>query len=254
MEKYKIVVFLTHHEDKNSLIDTINNIFRFNDSVCIFINDGSNDDLNNLGEHVYVVKRKQQYRKFDTMIALHIDLCDAMLQNNICSDIVLILASNQLFVNHDFYSFAKNFKGSFYDRPVDGRCIHKLNQFPQFSYYYLQLFGSENFIHQTNADGMFFQYDDFVHMMRTLNLFRDFVVPDHAEEFLYIAYLIKKYGKNNLTSFDSYNVWPKDWCYNSNTISIEEIYNARNNGKFLVKRVARDYNDASRKYIRENLT
>lgn len=249
------------HENKESVKDTIQNIFKFNEEVCIIINDGTDEGLDDLvADHVHVVKRKPltknvlgndvflNYERFDTMVPLHLDLYEYIIENNIVSDYVFLMSSNQLFVNRGLYNFMKDYDASFYDREVDKGCISSLKSNVHFKKYYEEL-GESNFVYQSNHDGMFFKYEIFLHMMEYFIDMKHVKLKDHAEEFLYVAY-IKKYS-NNLVEFKKYNYWQPTWRSNFNPANLVEIQACIDEGYFLAKRVSREYNNDVRTYIRE---
>ena len=251
MEKFKLIILINCHENKESIKDGIDNIFKFNPETCVILNDGTKENLDELKrENVFVVKRKVGYDRFDTMVPLHIELKDCMVENELTSEYVLMQATNQLFVKKGFYDYIKKYKGSYYGRKIDERCIVNLKHNHIFKKYYDEL-TRENFKYQSNHDGMFFTYHDFMSMMDYFENFRGQKLHFHAEEFLYVAYLLKNIGMENLVEFDKYNYWQPDWGRNLSSMSVDEVEKAKNDGKFLVKRISRDMNDPARKHIRE---
>jgi hypothetical protein len=261
MENYQILVLLTCHENKDSIKDTVDNIFKFNEHVCVVINDGTSEGLDDLvREHVHIVKRKiltkdishndvsVSFERFDTMVPLHLDLKDYIVENKLSSEYVLLMSSNQLFINRGLFNFMKDYDASFFDRPVDNGCINSLMANKFFSKYYEEL-GKDNFIHQSNHDGMFFKYDIFVEMMDYLVDIQNSKIHNHAEEFLYVAYL-KKHNKT-LAEYGKYNYWQGSWRHNIIPINVEEIKSCIDRGFFLAKRISRNFNDPTRSYIKE---
>lgn len=255
MEQYELLVLMNYNDNKECLVDTLDNVFKMNDSVCVVINNGTNQNLDDIkNDRVHIVQRTVPFDRFDTMIPLHLELYDYILDNNIQSDVVLMMATNQAFINKGFYQWAKVRKGAYFNREVDQGCIRDLMFVSVFTKYYREI-GPENFLYQTNHDGCFFSYDDFVEMMKYLESYRNTKIIHHNEEFMYVAYLIAKYGKEKLSSFDEYNFWsPNWWCGGPNsTLTIDQVESSINNGMFFVKRVEREYNDPVRTYIREKV-
>lgn len=253
MEKYELLLLMNYNDNKECLVDTLNNIFRMNDSVCVVINNGTNEDLSDITNNlVHVVQRQSAYDRFETMIPLHLQLYDYIKQHELKSDMVLMMASNQAFINRGFVNWAKQYKGSFFEREVDQGCIRDLMFVTVFTKYFREI-GPDNFIYQTNHDGCFFHYEDFMDMMEYLNDYRGSRIIHHNEEFVYPAYLIAKYGIEQLASFVQYNYWTHNWWCGGPNLTIEEVEQCIGDGMFLVKRVERDMNDPVRTYIRENV-
>jgi len=262
MEKYKLIVLINCHENKDSIKDTIENIKKFNSDVCIVINNGSSEDLSEfVSNDVFIIERLPlnkkvlgnevllNYERFDTMVPLHIQLKDCLVANDLKSEYVLLMASNQLFVNRGLYDFMKNYSGSYYNRDIDGGCVSSLKSNPIFTKYYDEI-GKENFKHQSNHDGMFFKYNVFMEMMEYFEDFRYLKLNFHAEEFLYAAYLFKNH-KDELVEFGKYNYWQPSWRQSASPASVEDIKVCIKDGLFLAKRIDRDINNETRKYIRE---
>lgn len=252
MEKYEIIILMNCHEGKESIRDTINNIFKFNKNCCIILNDGTKENLEDLRNHnVFVVKRKVAYDRFDTMVPLHLELKDCIIENNLKSEYVLLQSTNQLFIRQGFIDFIKGYKGSYYARKIEGNCISTLKRDSVFDKFHKDL-NESSFQYQSNHDGMFFAYEDFMNMMNYFEDFRGKKLHFHAEEFLYVAYLIKNIGIEKLVEFGKYNYWQPNWRTAGTTpMKIDEIQKAKNENYFLVKRIARDINDEGRKHIRE---
>lgn len=263
MEKYKLIILLTCHENEETVKDSIENILKFNNDVCVLINDGTQDGLKNLSkENVFIVNRQPLnekdlehnneliFERYDTMIPLHIQLKDCMLENDLVSDYIVLLSSNQLFIRNGLYDFMKNYQGSYFNRDIDNGCISSLKNNKIFEKLYNDI-GQENFKHQSNHDGMFFTYDIFMKMMDYFEDFRYIKLKDHAEEFLYGAYLFKNVHMDKLVEFSKYNYWQPSWRQFQNPIKIDELKQCLNGESFIIKRVSRDFNDEVRKYIRE---
>lgn len=263
MEKYKLIALLTCYGNKDSVQDNINNIKKFNDDVCIIINDGTPGGLEDLAsDGVYIVKRKpflrdinnnpivSTFEKFDTIIPLHIDLCDFILENNLVSDHIVLLSSNQLFIDHGFSKLITEYDASYYERDIDTGCIPPLLTNNIFTAYFNDL-GMKNFKVQSNHDGMFFKYDIFMNMIRYYEHFRNLKLFFHAEEFLYPAFLFKSVEPQRMVTFEKYNYWRPNWRFTEENITVDDVKEGRKNGLLLVKRVPNDYNDDVRKYLRE---
>lgn len=249
MGQHNLTVLLTCHENRECVSDVINNILKFNDDVCILINNGSADSLKDFnGENVRIIDRQVKFERFDTMIPLHLELHHYMVTHDIQSDYVLLMASNQLFVRHGFYDFIKSYDGSYYNRKIDTRCIRRLLKYGVFIDYFNEL-RKWNFKYQSNHDGMFFKYEIFMKMMLYFQKYTGIRQDNHAEEFLYPAYMIKH--NYHLVDFDKYNYWQKNWTNGWPILELEETKKAIENGFFLVKRVSREFNDPSRTYIRD---
>jgi len=245
---YNIIFLLPHHENKESLEDTISNLFKFNSNICVYINNGSNENLDDLNsDRVCIIDRKVQYKKFDTMIPLHIELYDQIKKDNVHSEYVCLLATNQLFVKSNLYELMRNYDASFFEREIDSGCISSLCNNQIFRIYYDKL--NNNFKYQSNPDGMFFKYSIFTEMIEYFDKFRDTQVEYHADEFLYVAYLLFK--NYSLLEFKNYNYWQVDWRVNLNPVDLNEIKSIVKNDKFyIVKRIARNINDEARKYVK----
>ena len=250
MEKYKLIVLLTCHENKESIKNTIENIFKFNKDACVLLNDGTKENLEDIKlPNLFVKKRIVRYDRFDTMISLHLELKDLIVENNIQSEYVLLMSSNQLFIKHDLHEYMKDYEASYFERDIDGGCIPKLESNKTFKKYQDEL-GKENFLHQSNHDGMFFKFHIFMEMMNYFEDFRNQKIDNHAEEFLYYAYLKKNYP-NHLSKFDNYNYWQPTWRRSLEPINNEEFRKCLEKGYYLIKRVSRDMKNETRKIITE---
>jgi hypothetical protein len=263
MEKYKIIVLLTCHENREAIKDVIENILKFNENTCVIINDGTKEGVADLVQKdVFVVTRQPlqkkllgnevriNFERFDTMVPLHIQLKDYMLENNLSSEYVVLMSSNQLFIRSGLYDFMLRYKGSYFNRDLDNGCIVSLKRNETFLKYYNEI-GQENFKNQTNHDGMFFTYKIFMDMMDYFEDFRYVKLTHHGEEFLYSAYLFKNVDKDNICDFVEYNYWQPTWLNSSDPIKIDELKKCLEGKCFIIKRVSREYNDEVRKYIRE---
>lgn len=252
MEKYKIIVLLTCHENKDVVKDVIDNVFKFNDNACVIVNNGSSENMDDFNQpNVHIINRKPLngglFERFDTMVPLHLDMYECMLANNIQSDYVILLSSNQLFINRGLHEFMSDYDGSYYHRGVDGGCISYLRNHAAFARYYNEM-SPMAFQYQSNHDGMFFKYDIFMSMMEYLKDFKSVKLTHHAEEFLYSAYLVKNQCK--LVQFGEYNYWQTTWRESHTGIGVDEVQKCIDGGYYLVKRVTRELNDPARTYIR----
>jgi len=251
MEKYKLIVMLTCHENKESLKDSIENILKFNENVCILVNDGTNENLEDLNnENVHIIKRKVPFSRFDTMVPLHIELKDYMIEKNIISDYVVLLSSNQLFIKKHLYDFIRSFDASYFEREMDSGCITQLLRHEAFKKCYNEL-GKDNFKYQSNHDGMFFTYEIFNNMMNFFDGFRGLKIDFHGEEFLYVAYLMKNMSIEKLAKFEKYNYWQPEWRRTLDPIKLDELKRCIENNYYIIKRVSRDINNEVRKFVRE---
>lgn len=251
MEKFKLIVLLTCHENKDSLIDTIQNILKFNNDCCIVVNNGITENMDDVQKsNVHFITRKVQFARFDTMIPLHIELKDYLLEKNLVSDYIVLLSSNQLFVKHNLYDFMKNFSASYFNREVDTGCIRELEKHEVFKKCREDL-GRDNFKYQSNHDGMFFTYKIFMDMMNYFDSFRGTKIDFHGEEFLYSAYLFKNVSVDKLIKFEDYNYWQPTWRQNLAPINLDELKNVLEKKSYIMKRVSKDLNDDVRKYVRE---
>jgi hypothetical protein len=250
MAKFKLIVLLTCHENKESIRNTIENIFKFNEDTCVILNDGTGENPEDIKiPNLFVKKRIVKYDRFDTMIPLHIELKDVIIENNIESDYVLLMSSNQLFIKHNLVDFMRNYKASYFNREIDRGCIPKLESNSIFKKYYDDI-GHENFSYQSNHDGMFFEFNIFMEMMNYFENFRNQKIANHAEEFLYYAYLKKNYS-DHLIDFDKYNYWQPNWRRSLDPIDDKEFKVCLEKGYYLIKRVSRDINNEIRKIIGE---
>lgn len=245
MRKYDLIILITFHECKECLLDLIENIKKFNkQKIAIFVSDGTEYEIPEM-ESIHVIKRQQQIAdRFGTLIPLHIELMNYIKQKNIVSDYILLLSSNQMFVRSGFFEFIKNYDYGYYNK------INTYNMPSIFNHrisknYYTDL-GLENFSHHSNHDGMFFKYEIFKQMIEYFRHFKDTCLPTHQEEFFYIAYLKKNIGFCNSTTFDEYCVIQ----LSAISVTIDQINDAIETKKFIVKRIPRIFDDNVRSYIR----
>ena len=270
--KYKNLILLNCHNAKDCLIDLIENIFKFNEDVCIVINNGIPDDnLDDIkNEHIHVIPRNNSYdysSHFFSRIPLHIDCWDYVVSNNIESEYVTIPSTNQLFIKSGFYDFMKNYQASYFGRIFHTHYVNELYyKFPEdlvnnyFKKYFDDL-GSSSFLYHSNHDSMFFTFDIFSNMMKYFEDYKGQFVLYSSEEFLYPAYLVKNVPNEQLAEFSKYNYFelvnynpydPND-IWNENTLQFitpERVDECISKDLFIVKRVNRDYNDPGRQYIR----
>lgn len=258
--KYKTLVLLTCHEARECVLDTVKNIFLFNKDTCIVINNGIyNDNLDDVkSEHVHIVNRKVMKDWIWSLIPYHIEMWDYIIEHNIQAEYVVMLSSNQSFVRHGFYDFMKNYKAGYFARQMvvetvqDFQCnCHQndlMNNDRTFCNNILNDIGKENFIHQSNHDGMFYTWEVYFNMMKYFENHRGMPIRHHSEEFLYIAYLIKHIPKTEMAEYSEYNY--HSLMHGFNPLTIEAVNIAIDKGMYFVKRVHRVYDDPARVYIR----
>lgn len=254
---YKTLILLTCHESKECLKDTILNYIKFNKDVCIVVNNGiHNDNLDELkSEHVHIVNRKIKKEWLWSLIPYHIELWDYIVENNIQAEYVITLSSNQSFVKHGLYELMKKYRAGYWARylEVDNiRDFHcncyqnsAMNYDITFCKNILNDLGKENFIHQSNHDGMFYAWDVYSDMMKYFENHRGMPIQHHSEEFFYVAYLIKHISKNEMAEYSIYNYHHSDYL---TPTQIENII--KQDDKYIVKRITRSYDDPGRTYIR----
>jgi hypothetical protein len=248
---YDTIILLTCHESKECVIDCVENIFKFNKNICIVINsalsEGELDDIKT--EHVHVVDRPFESRRMVSLIRSHIELWDYIKKNNIQSQYLITLASNQLFIKHEIYDFMKIYKAGYYARGLDASTVESIQcncKDKSFCQRYLDDLGLENFVHQSNHDGMFYRWDVFSNMMQYFDSFRDRFINHWIEEFFYPAYLFKHIPKEEMTDFSKYNCWPPE----GGRFTLEQIQNVDREIFYIVKRIPREYDEPVREYIR----
>ena len=252
---YDLIILICFHENEECLLDQIANIKKFNkQKVAIIISNAGESSLDVLRDvdSVFVVDRNPKTtEKFITLIPSHVQLWDYVTENNIKSKYVLLLSTNQLFINSGFFDFIQEYNAGYFDRPIrDNISYWMTGLFPIFH----QSIGEQYFTKQSNHDGMFFKFDLFDSMMSYFSRYRGIVEQNHKEEFLYYAY-INKYS-DTFVDFSSYNYFCADIssnCLSFRKTSIEDVDREKKNGKFLVKRVERNINDPVRIYIKENI-
>lgn len=242
MEKYKVIICLTYHESPECIADTVKNFQHYMPDSFIIINNGPGTDLTYLNsDHVHVLEKSFTIKYYQTMIPIHIVMTDYIKEKNIQSDYVLLMSSNQLFIKHNFYDFMKQYKAGYFKREhVCSSLQHTLSN------EYLCIIGKDYFKYQSNHDGMFFLYDDFLKMIEFFEKYRGVIEHGHQEEFLYIAYLLRLYREDEMAEFSTYNCWT--W---EGKMNIDMIKNCMCKEMYIAKRILRDINDEGRKYIRE---
>lgn len=245
MERYNTIICLTCHENKEVLIDTIKNFQHYMPNSLVLINNGIGADLSYLNNHnVYVLENSLSIQGMYHMIPIHIRMADYIKSKNIESDYVLMLSSNQLFIKHNFYNFMKQYKAGYYARKHD--------QFrPTLNSPADKLFDEKYFKYQSNHDGMFFLYQDFINMMNLFENYRNEQGNGHHEEFLYIAYLLTLYQEEQMAEFSTYNCWPIKFNAWQPRMDMELIKECVCKNMYIAKRVKRDINDDVRIYIRD---
>ena len=246
---YNTLVLLSCHEARDCVKDCVENIFKFNKNVCVVISNGiPNDDLDDIkNEHVHVVNRKIPKHWITSFISYHIELWDYILENNIQSEYTITLASNQLFIKHEIYDFMKDYKAGYWARPLKVETISDIHcscEDKSFCERYVNDLGRENFIYQSNHDGMFYRWDVFSNMMQYFNDHRGRFINHFLEEFFYPAYLFKHIPKDEMAEFSTYNYWTA-----TDPLTPEQIQNI-DQRFYMAKRIGRVYDDPGRVYIR----
>ena len=254
--EYDMIVLFSCHENKDCVVDNLENIFKFNNNVCVIISDGlpeGTDDLKS--EHVHIVKRKYPKAWHNSLIPYHLEMYDYMIKNNLKSDIVLMMASNQLFLRHDFYDFAKKYDASYFARVewqgknIDLQTVNLCSCEDSFCLKYVKDIGREYFIYPSNHDGMFFKYDIFCDMMLYFRGFDGKQINHGCEETLYIAYLLKTIGIENMVEFNEFSNF--DWNNRWSDQMIHVVKQCVEDKLFLIKFVTRVYDNDARVYIRK---
>lgn len=235
MEKYNVIICLTFHEG-NALDDTIKNFLHYMPNSYIIVNNNSGADLDYLNRDcVHILKNSFKIDYWGTMIPIHINMADYIKEHKITSDYVLMLSSNQLFIRKGFYDFMKNYKGGYFCREIPGMASPS------------KLIDGKDIRYQSNHDGMFFLYQDFLDMINFFEEeYRNKRKIGHDEEFLYITYLLKKYKENQFAEFSTYNCWT--W---QPRMDLELLEDCKKKNMYIVKRVIRDMGDDVRTHIRE---
>lgn len=252
--EYKILFLITFHESKECLQDMIANIKKFNSKypVGIIVSNGTDIDISDIEtKDIFVIKRGiETARNFPTLVPIHIEMWDYVVDNDIMCEYVMLLASNQLFINHNVYDLIKDFDSSYYDRGRN-EDLSFWKGSSVFSEYCTKI-GEENIKYQSNHDGMFFKTNIFDDMMNYFCEYRGLCEPNHQEEFLYASY-VSKFHCPKLLSFSEYNYFSADICGKNlyfSHLDIEKVNCAKEKNMFLVKRIDRNINDETRVYIR----
>lgn len=252
---YKIIFLITCHESKECLIDLIKNVKKYNKDIAIIVSNGKTEiDFSDLIlEDVFIINREVKTPvTFPTLIPIHLELFDFIQKQNLKSEYIFLLSSNQLFINYNVYELIKGYDSSFFEREnIDEGYLNFWNCDALFKSYYEKL-ELEFFKYQSNHDGMFFKYDIFQNMMEYFDEYRNVSVSNHQEEFLYIAYILKYHNKK-LLPFSSYNYFSADICGKNlmfKPLTIESVIEQKQKGMFVVKRVERNIEDEVRNYIR----
>jgi hypothetical protein len=263
--KYKILVLLTCHDSKDCVKDTVENILKFNKDTAIVINNGIfTDDLSDLvTENVHVVPRNSMYNsdnRFFSLIPLHVDLWNYIIEHDLHAEYIITFASNQLFVRHNIYDFMKWFDASHFGRRVPDNIFDLLNPNDLFSKKYIDDLTRENFIYQSNHDGMFFKWDVFANMMKYFEDCGGKYIDWASEEFLYPAWLIKNIPEQHIVKFPvynyfhlfNYNIYDPDgiWFDSLQSLTAEDVKNCIFRNMYIVKRINKNLDDEARSYIR----
>jgi hypothetical protein len=263
--KYKILVLLTCYAEKDCIKDTIENILKFNKDTAIVINNGIfTDNLSEFSaENVHIVPRNDIYNwdcSFFSLIPLHVDLWDYIIQNDIQAEYVITLSSNQLFIRHDIYDFMKWFDASQFGRRVPDNIFENLHTEDSFSKNYIDDLGKTSFIYQSNHDGMFYKWEVFSNMMKYFEDHRGRYIGWTSEEYLYPAWLVKNIPEQNITKFSTYNYFhlvdynlydPNAVWFNSlRGLNVDDVKDCIFKGMYIVKRIDKVYDNEARSFIR----
>lgn len=249
MEKYQIIFLITFHENIENIKYQIENIKKFNKNCIIIYNNGSKEDHSSLNgpDVIFVPRKSNDFCWGRTIIPLHLELYNYMVENNIESEYVMMLSSNQMFIKHDFYDFCKDYLYGYFDRPCETAYSDAIRT--STSHKFADLIGKMHFNKQSNHDSMFFKYDVFKSLMTFFHSYDADVSGTHQEEYLYVAYLKKEYGEDKAAKFEQYSYWNRDWKKGSK-IYLDELKECLKQNFYVVKRVERDYNDV-KKFIME---
>lgn len=255
MEKFNIIALITFHENIESLDDQVENFFKFNENSCVIINSGYDGDIESFKEkwkncNLYIFNREIQHEYHDSLIPLHLECFNLIEDEQLQSDYVLLLSSNQLFIRPNVFNLMKKYTASYFYRFITEKNTMWMNSSKNFQRF-KNILNPSNFMFQSNHDGMFFKYDVFNQMMRFFSDYYD--IDDktskgcHLEEYLYSAYLLNNFKISDLCPYSKYNFWPKNW---DQSIGILELKEAFNENLYIVKKVERKYDDPVRKMIR----
>jgi len=241
---YPVIILLTFSENPEALKDTIDNFKFFMPGALIVVNNGPGGDLGIDDERVHILQNSYRIEYFETMTPIHLVMKDYLVANNITSDYILMMSSNQLFLRHGFEDFIRRYKGGFYRRELAGTykssCEHT-----DACKHVMDALGPDKFKYCSNHDGMFFLYKDFIDMLSLCEGYRDTHIKPHNEEFIYVAYLISLYAEEELGEFEQYNGWT--WEPHA---SFEFYKKCLSEEKYMMKRVRRDMVDNVRRSIK----
>ncbi len=246
---YDMILLVTFHENVDCFIDFIENIKKFNkhETIAIIVSNGSEHSLDlDSDKDIYVIQRFPKNKsRYLTMIPVHIQLWDFVKENSLKSSYVLLLSSNQMFINHGFYPFIQreNYDAGYFKRPYSG-----INYKQELFLKYYNMIGPEHFTHQSNHDGMYFKYDIFNNMMDFFHEYKNKIEDVHQEEYLYYAYLSKH--NYRLMEFSEYNHFCKSKEGDFIECKVDDIKDAKEKGIFIIKRIPRIINHPSRLYIK----
>lgn len=249
MEKYKTIFLVTFHENIENVRHQIENLKKFNKDCVIIYNDGSGEDHSSLNESnvIFLPRKTKEFSWGKTIIPLHLEMYEHIKDNNIESEFVMMLSSNQMFIKHDFYDFCRDYLYGYFDRICEPAYSEAFRT--STSQQLAEKIGEKYFNRQSNHDSMFFRYDVFKNLMDFCCSYSTDTSGTHQEEYLYIAYLKKEYGEDRAAKFEQYSYWNRNWQSGS-TISLEELKECVDQNFYVVKRVSRDYNDV-KKFIME---
>jgi hypothetical protein len=250
MEKYKLIVYLPFHESVDALRDSINNTLKFNEQCCVVVSNGSGQNIDHLkSDNVHILERKFDFKRFQTMTPLHIEFVDYLVEKELTSEYLMMLSSNQIFIRHGLYDVMKHYDASYFLRGADKKCYEFLHKSEIFNYYFDDI-GPQYFELQSNPDGMFFKYNLYIKMIHYFDRLRDYALDFHADEFFYVAYLLKNVGTEKMMTFENYSYWQPNWRHSNEPIDLDEAKKCVESGYYLMKRVARNYDNDVRAYIR----
>lgn len=250
---YKVIVLITYHENRECLIDMVKNIKYFLSDVFVLINCPiKNESFPEIvDDKCVLMPNPVRMNHCDHMIPIHINMKDYLIEHEIVSNHILLLASNQLFIRHGFNEKIENMSGAIMKRPFHSAydSIFSNSKISNM----LSVISKECFKFHSVHEGMIFKYEDFIDLM---NLLKDYVgvkENGHHEEFVYAAYLMLKYSEEKLTDTRDYQKWPSDDDFppwRGRMTMDDYAKHIKNPNIFLLKRVARDVTDPVRTEIR----
>lgn len=254
MKTTDVIIFLTFHESKECLFDNIKNFKRYMPNSVIVVNNGLYEIKETLPEleneeNVILVQRKAKFHAHN-MIPIHIEMFKSI-KNKLKSRYILTLASNQLFVKENFYDYMKNYPGGVYQNPLHKGHLEDAMSKSGILARHVNMIGMDHFVYYTNHDSMFFLYEDFMEMMDLFSEYDTDAIYEETigldEEFLYAAFLVKKYGAEALAKFENYSYWK----FTDGWSAMKDLPVCLNENFYIIKRVHRVYDDPLRIAIRE---